>query len=181
MIHYWLVFGEKGTPRLCRWYDPLSADERNWLLLQLKQQLLLPRIQPISGAAGEGSRANRRKAMPYEYQKTRVLVIPPSRFTRGSRSSRAVYRQHDSLFFIAGIDGEEVPLVVGELIDLFVGLLRQILGVPLSTGRPQLETQLSQHLEPGLLLLDSMVQQGYLVCTNREALLSRVKDLMKGD
>ncbi|CDJ41177.1 hypothetical protein, conserved [Eimeria tenella] len=177
MILFWLVVSQNGTQKLCRWYAPYTEEEQTWVLLQVKQQLLLPRPEAAdssNGGAREGSREN---------ETSRVLMFAPLHSSRGSNSSssRAVFRQHGPLYCIAGINAEETPLVIGELIDLWVGVLQQLLGVPAAAGGAVLETQLSLHIEPALLLLDTMLQQGYLVCTDTETLLARVRELMKQD
>lgn len=174
MIQYWLVIGKSGVVRLSRWYLPLSEDAKTWVLLQLKQQLLLPHIETEAGPHCGGAAA----AAVQENERSRVLTLPPCPLASGSRCSRVVYRTHGTLLFVAAIDEEELPLAAGELIDLWADLLRQLLGAP---AGPLSEAHLAIHMDAALLLLDCMLQHGYLLCSDREVLLNRTKDLMKLD
>ena len=92
-----------------------------------------------------------------------------------------MYRQHGSIYCIVGINEEEVPLITGEVIELWLRVLLQLLGSSAAADGGGLEVQLSMHLERALLLLDAMLQQGYLVCTDSEVLLNRVRELLKHD
>ena len=168
------------------------------MLLQVKQQLLLPQVAAEATAAVAAA-ANRSSPQPAPPPNTsRVLTIPPLRCSNkatinsnssssssisssSNRSNRAVYRQHGSIYCIVGINEEEVPLITGEVIELWLRVLLQLLGSSAAADGGGLEVQLSMHLERALLLLDAMLQQGYLVCTDSEVLLNRVRELLKHD
>lgn len=162
--------------RLCRWYLPITEDEKAWVLLQLKQQLLLPQIEMDGPAQGPA-----RFATLQGNDNSRVLQLPRPPFSSSLRSSRAVYRQYGSLYCVAAINEEEIPLVIGELIDIWAGLLNQLLGGLGGPGGTLVEAQVAAHMETALLLLDSMLQHGYLVCSDPVLLLARTRDLMKQD
>lgn len=174
MIYYWLVLGKSGAVRLSRWYVHLSEQGKAWVLLQLKQHLLLPQKETdgLSSDGGKGATLS-----VQQDDRARVFTLPASPLSTGPASSvRVVYRHYGTLFFVAAINEEEVPLAVGELIDMWTGLLRQLLGSP---GGPLAEAQLASHMETALLLLDCMLQQGYLLCSDKETLLARARELMK--
>ncbi|CDJ53679.1 hypothetical protein, conserved [Eimeria brunetti] len=224
MFLYWIVISISGSQKLCRWFAPLTADEKQWVLLQVKQQLLLPQVAAegaaavaAAAAAALGTKGSSSKPPVPSYQTAQVLTIPPlhpnsrpnsssssssssssnsssssssfassigsSSSSISSSSSRAVYRQHASLYCVVGINEEETPLVTGEVIELWLRVLQQLLGLAAAAAAEGtgLELQLSLQLEKGLLLLDAMLQQGYLVCTDSEVLLSRVRELLKQD
>lgn len=174
MILFWLVVETTGVLRLSRWYAPISEKEQAWVLLQLKQHLLLPLVR-----ANEGADRGQGVTLTQENDCSHVLKLPRSPFH--GTSSRVVYRHHGNLFCVAAISGEEVPLVTRELIDMWVGLLRQLLGIPAGPTCPSVEVQLAAHMEVGLVLLDCMLQDGFLVCSDAETLLARTKEILKQD
>lgn len=174
MILFWLVVETTGVLRLSRWYAPISEKEQAWVLLQLKQHLLLPLVRGNEGAdGGQGVTPMQ------ENDRSHVLRLPRSPFS--GTSSRVVYRRHGTLFCVAAISGEEVPLVTRELIDMWVGLLRQLFGIPAGPTGSFIEAQLAAHMEVGLVLLDCMLQDGYLVCSDAETLLTRTREILKQD
>lgn len=189
MILYWIVISNSGAQKLCRWFAPFTHEEKEWVLLQVKQQLLLPQVAAEAKTAVAAAADRSNPASGASGNTSRVLTIPPLRCSNKAKlpasssnsGSRAVYRQHASVYCVVGINGEEVPLVTGEVIDLWLRVLFQLLGTNPATEGGGLETQLSLHLERALLLLDTMLQQGYLVCTDSEQLLQRVRDLLKQD
>ncbi|KAL8425778.1 hypothetical protein Efla_004130 [Eimeria flavescens] len=179
MIYYLLVLGKTGVIRLSRWYVNLTDEEKAAVLLELKQQVLLPHGGPSSAAAAEAA-ADPQLQQQQQQQRARVLMLPPLPVASCRRSVyRVVYRQLGALLYIAAADGEESTLVIGELLELFADLLRQLLGAPSSS--PLGEAQLAMQMDSALLLLDCMIQHGYVLCTDKEALLSRTKEFMRLD